>query len=422
MAHSRSVGPTQLKPFKIKPDGLVWYPFYDEDQPNYIFSNRFPQPINVSYGDTTLTYPTPAHYFQALKIPFEKDSLLHGQIAIAPTPQEAKTRAATLIADNNLEVNWNDETSYAAMLKVINARVQAPEFKEALINTKNGYFYKDNYSSASLIWGGGKESNGQNQLGRALTEVRNRILTEESKNELLVDFDDLHAKGMSEKTDLVEKQGKASGIPLPLQLQEEEPRPREEPVREEADDRALSGSSSISRPRNDADSAVDINNQIIVALGADWEFEQVPVSETVPSAFTHFKDNKKHSFEMHPDKLFSKDADKVSFTAMLKAFAILHPGMKPSITVSNHRLKKLWQEVCTEMSLSADIKLVDNTPAARKSTSAESEGAEREHAEEEEEELAADAVPEEEALDAAHAEEGAQAEQEAASPAHRPGR
>ena len=421
MAHSRSVSSTQVKPFKIKSDGLVWYPFYDEDQPNYIFSNSFPQPLEVSYEDTTLTYPTPAHYFQALKIPYDKRPDLHAQIAKAATPAAAKTLASTLIADNKLAVNWNAETSYQAMLKVINARAQSAEFKQALISTTNGYFYKDNYLTTSLTWGGGKDSTGENQLGRALTDVRNRILTNESKNDLLVDFDALHARGLSEKTELVTKKGKANGIPFRLQIQEEQPARKEEPVREAADKSALSGTSSISLPRpSGADGALNINNQIIVALGADWEFEEVPASAKVPAAFTRFKDKKKHSFEMHPDKLFTKDADKISFAAMLKAFAILHPGEKPSITVSNHRLKKLWEEVCAEMSLSADIKLIDINPAAKKATavSEEPEHEAAEAAEEEAEELPADAANEEEALVVNPEEE---VEDEASSPAPRMG-
>lgn len=179
-------GAARIQAIQIKPGGLIYYPFYDRNKPNYIFANYW----NSSLTIDGITYNTPEHYFQAQK--FKLGSGAHKAIVACQSPDDARLMAAKY--KNQIGKQWHGDKSYQAMVKVCRARFDKdPAFKKALISTDDGYILEDTYTGPKggkpdTTWGGGADGKGKNLLGMALMQVRNEhFKTMKDKQNYVID-------------------------------------------------------------------------------------------------------------------------------------------------------------------------------------------------------------------------------------------
>lgn len=199
-----STRPT-LKSYQLFNDGLIYYPFYESADPNYLFANFWPQSLMVD-GQT---YATPEHYFHAKKIEFlMTDPALPPEVREHRLLQETmdlicdhnkspeQIRKAVNVCTNQLrKINGFDFNAYwankkhEAFLAVIRQRCQQDKtFAKALQETGDAYIVEDTFKGpggvADIYNGAGPDGMGENQLGFALMHVREerkqqRILTKQ---------------------------------------------------------------------------------------------------------------------------------------------------------------------------------------------------------------------------------------------------
>jgi ribA/ribD-fused uncharacterized protein len=363
--------------YKINSDqtGLVWYPFTDDatDSVNTIFSNYYPKSLVTNYLQHKITYKTPAHYYQALKIPAHVNVVQHLTIARAETPAKAKELAKQYVQERKLVED--EKSSYNNMLQVVQARAQDEEFKNALIATRKGYLYKDTYKSDKPIdtWGGGKDGLGQNLLGKALMTFRQELLNqiEEKDTSVEVLFDQAKIARESLKgtqpsavafhtyaTAITAKNEDKTHHADTSQLSVTPPVAPVVPAKSRT-----TATTSPTQIKTSTPVSEQMLNQILARLnssqGSTWEYSPIPESIDLP-AHHHFKNNNNYSFQVYDDKLVTTDPRTESLKAVLEAFLLLNPGKTPSITVGSKKLKKDWLEVCAERHIFPAIKLAED--------------------------------------------------------------
>lgn len=211
------------KSLKLINGGLTYYPFYDSDKPNYIFSNYWANsdPLIVD----GIEYKTPEHYFQCQKFPVGSPEF--EQIRNARSADGARREALRLFNQNpSAKANWlKNDNDYKAMLNVVRERLkQDPDFRQELLSTGKDYILEDTYKGppsggpADNKWGGGDDGLGDNLLGIALMEARNEAFAEDNRTDLIVDPKKLRKQARDERKQLNSQiqggQRATSGKPL----------------------------------------------------------------------------------------------------------------------------------------------------------------------------------------------------------------
>jgi ribA/ribD-fused uncharacterized protein len=142
--------------------------FYSHTRGDYKeFSNFYPSEINIDGK----TYPTVEHYFQACKAINEED---HEKVRLAKTPDETKELGNSI----KIHSNW-EEKKYDVMLKGIYEKfTQHIVLKVLLLTTGDLTIHEHTKNDKVWGWFDGK---GGDKLGKALMEVRERILKEISR-------------------------------------------------------------------------------------------------------------------------------------------------------------------------------------------------------------------------------------------------
>jgi ribA/ribD-fused uncharacterized protein len=115
------------------------------------------------FGDI---YPTSEHLYQSFKLDFVEQ---REKVRLAKTPKEAKQ-----IAHSFPLPEWWDGYKYEYMLITLRIKLTTnPQLLDFLLNTGDKTLIED--SPHDYIWGIGKDGTGQNLLGKAWMETRDRL-------------------------------------------------------------------------------------------------------------------------------------------------------------------------------------------------------------------------------------------------------
>ncbi|URE11661.1 RibD C-terminal domain [Musa troglodytarum] len=159
--------------------------FYKTWDPYGAFSNYSLHPIQMpDENGNNLTWSTMEHYYQAHKFvgvdnPLAKDAV--EQIKMAKSPEEA-SRLGRKLQRQHPEVvraDWDSakiDITYGALKCKFSTY---PHLKAMLCSTVGSVLVEA--SPHDLFWGGGREGEGLNYLGRLLMQLRTEILEESSK-------------------------------------------------------------------------------------------------------------------------------------------------------------------------------------------------------------------------------------------------
>ena len=143
--------------------------FYGMTKPNpkyWPFSNFYRE----SFRYNGVIWKTSEHAYQAMKSPI---FAVQETIRLLKTPMEAAElgRSLSLIIED-----W-DLRKYGFMVDILYAKFsQNPNLKILLLETGDEEIIED--SPKDWIWGCGKDGKGQNLLGKALMEVRAKLMEE----------------------------------------------------------------------------------------------------------------------------------------------------------------------------------------------------------------------------------------------------
>jgi hypothetical protein len=141
--------------------------FYKVDAPYGCFSNFSPHPIELE----GYFWPTSEHYYQAQKFVGTPDQHLYESIRIAPSPEAAA--AIGRDQHHHPRTDW-DTIKPAVMYKAVFTKFSThPELTDILLQTGDELIIED--SSTDAYWGCGSDGAGQNQLGKILMQVRERL-------------------------------------------------------------------------------------------------------------------------------------------------------------------------------------------------------------------------------------------------------
>lgn len=134
-----------------------------------VLSNFYP--CNIYYQNKWFT--STEHIYQYKKATFFGEMKLAEKIKHAETPQEAK-KLSNQIPHSKLSSEWSAR-KLAIMKAILDAKLQQlPLFKTELLNTGNLDLI---HNVADDFWGTGKHHCGQNQFGRLLMLLRQKIQT-----------------------------------------------------------------------------------------------------------------------------------------------------------------------------------------------------------------------------------------------------
>ncbi|KAJ7180623.1 hypothetical protein C8R46DRAFT_885990 [Mycena filopes] len=163
-------GPATVKPAVARASPAPAPPpkkiLFGPNGPHVDFDRSSPHP--VKYKD--LVYPTSQHLFQSFKFHRDHPDIAE-QIRLAATAEQAFT-----IAHSNRESCRSDWSSVnlSKMEEALHLKfLQHPALRQELLGTANAELYQD--STNDVFWGVGSNLLGQNELGRALERVRERL-------------------------------------------------------------------------------------------------------------------------------------------------------------------------------------------------------------------------------------------------------
>jgi len=141
--------------------------FYKVDEPYGCFSNFSPHPIELK----GLSWPTVEHYYQAQKFVGTKDEKLISVIRDAATPMEAATigRNPTHI----LRPDWEQTKVQVMWQGILKKFLTHSDIQTILLNTGEELIVEN--SDRDYFWGCGQDKTGENQLGKMLMKVRQKI-------------------------------------------------------------------------------------------------------------------------------------------------------------------------------------------------------------------------------------------------------
>lgn len=160
---------------------IFFYKTWDEYG---VFSNFSPHPVQMpdENGDY-ITWPSVEHYYQAHKF-MPADAPLAGefvqQIKIAKSPEEAARLGRKLQRQHPEMVreDW-DSVKIDVMYSALKCKFSTyPNLKSLLCSTAGCILVEA--SPHDLFWGGGREGEGLNYLGRLLMKLRSEIMEETS--------------------------------------------------------------------------------------------------------------------------------------------------------------------------------------------------------------------------------------------------
>ncbi len=141
--------------------------FYKVDDPYGCFSNFSPHPIQLD----GLDWQTVEHYYQSQKFVSTHKENLISVIRAVPTPE-----AAALIGrdcNNKLRTDWESVKMQIMEKAVLTKFISYPDLQEILLNTAEVLIIED--SPTDYYWGCGESKTGQNQLGKILMKIRQKI-------------------------------------------------------------------------------------------------------------------------------------------------------------------------------------------------------------------------------------------------------
>ncbi|XP_077226116.1 cytidine/deoxycytidylate deaminase family protein isoform X2 [Tasmannia lanceolata] len=158
--------------------------FYKTWDPYGAFSNFSPHPLRIpdENGDY-LTWPTVEHYYQAHKFVGVNDPLARDcveQIKAAKSPEEAARMGRTMQMRHPglVRPDWN-KIKINLMYKALKCKFSIyPHLNSMLLSTAGSVLVEA--SPHDLFWGGGREGEGLNYLGRLLMQLRSEFLGESS--------------------------------------------------------------------------------------------------------------------------------------------------------------------------------------------------------------------------------------------------
>ncbi|KAK1270968.1 hypothetical protein QJS04_geneDACA004420 [Acorus gramineus] len=156
--------------------------FYKTWDPYGVLSNFSPHPLCISDDDGNLSsWPSVEHYYQAQKFhevdsPLAKDCI--DQIKSAKSPEEAARigRMMQRQCPDLVQSDW-DAVKINVMYKALRCKFATyPHLHKILLSTKGSVLVEA--SPHDLFWGGGRDGEGLNYLGRLLMRLRSEFLGE----------------------------------------------------------------------------------------------------------------------------------------------------------------------------------------------------------------------------------------------------
>lgn len=116
-------------------------------------------------------WPSAEHYFQAMKF---EDSAYRERIRLAPTPQKARKLGRTKL--KKIRKDWKKiRTTIMTRALYIRAKSHA-KFSRYLLDTNQLRLVEN--SSYDYFWGCGRDRRGDNNYGKALMNVRQKLTME----------------------------------------------------------------------------------------------------------------------------------------------------------------------------------------------------------------------------------------------------
>ncbi|XP_072963589.1 riboflavin biosynthesis protein PYRR, chloroplastic [Typha angustifolia] len=170
---------------KVSPYDTNIISFYKTWDPFGAFSNFSPHPLHMpnENGDY-FTWPTVEHYYQAHKFigvdnPLALDFVEH--IKLTKSPEEAARMGRKLQREHPelVRPDW-ESTKIDTMYRALKCKFSTyPQLNSMLKSTAGSVLVEA--SPHDLFWGGGREGEGLNYLGRLLMRLRSELLGEVSK-------------------------------------------------------------------------------------------------------------------------------------------------------------------------------------------------------------------------------------------------
>ncbi|XP_078434792.1 cytidine/deoxycytidylate deaminase family protein [Wolffia australiana] len=148
------------------------------------FSNFSPHPIQMpDENGNDLTWPSVEHYYQAQKFDGVDDQLAIDcvqKIKAARSPEEAARigRSAQRKYPHLVQPNW-DSIKVEVMYKALKCKFSTYLYLNSLLLSTMGSVLVE-ASPHDLFWGGGRDGEGLNYLGRLLMQLRSEILAEQT--------------------------------------------------------------------------------------------------------------------------------------------------------------------------------------------------------------------------------------------------
>ncbi|KAJ4762369.1 Riboflavin biosynthesis protein RibD [Rhynchospora pubera] len=162
--------------------------FYKTWDPFGAFSNFSPHPIEMPYENGKhAVWPSVEHYYQAHKFvgvdsPIARD--LVEKIMTANSPEEAARMGRRLQREHPKLVctDW-ENTKIDVMYRALKCKFLTYPHLNAMLRSTAGSVLVE-ASPHDLFWGGGREGEGLNYLGRLLMQLRSEILEQEASPKL----------------------------------------------------------------------------------------------------------------------------------------------------------------------------------------------------------------------------------------------
>ncbi|XP_021281608.1 riboflavin biosynthesis protein PYRR, chloroplastic [Herrania umbratica] len=180
--------PSEDETFAIDPTVIPFEPsiifFYKTWDPYGAFSNFSPHPIQMpDEDDNYVTWSSVEHYYQANKFlgisdPIAQDCI--EKIKLAKSPEEAARmgRLTQRRHPNLVRSDW-ESVKIDVMYRALKCKFSIyPHLNSMLLSTAGSVLVEA--SPHDLFWGGGREGEGLNYLGRLLMQLRSEFLGESS--------------------------------------------------------------------------------------------------------------------------------------------------------------------------------------------------------------------------------------------------
>ncbi|KAG2357869.1 hypothetical protein BDR07DRAFT_1419141 [Suillus spraguei] len=146
--------------------------FYHAHDPYYGFTNFSPDPIEYNGKK----YPTSEHLFQSLKFMERRPELAEHIRTCSTRPRVVFDEAHRFSPE--VRSDWLQVRIEMMDLVLWHKFSQNRNLKEELLSTGDAELVED--SDKDSFWGIGVDHKGQNQLGKALVRLRNRLRNEQS--------------------------------------------------------------------------------------------------------------------------------------------------------------------------------------------------------------------------------------------------